>query len=134
MANFLPVEVGLGYVGEASPLALSGFAGTMMSQLTLVVEAVAVTADVADGLADAEALPDGLASADRPRDRLVDLRCMASRDSQDDPKAGPTSSEWRGGSQYAPHDSYLRDGAMRTVAREHSIHLHMGVRGDAPGG
>ena len=65
MANFLPVEVGLGYVGEASPLALSGFAGTMMSQLTLVVEAVTVPVDVADGLADAEALPDGLAVAPR---------------------------------------------------------------------
>jgi len=36
-----------------------------MSQLTLVVETGAVTVDVADGLADAEALPDGLAVAPR---------------------------------------------------------------------
>jgi len=36
-----------------------------MSQLTLVVEAVTVPVDVADGLADAEALPDGLAVAPR---------------------------------------------------------------------
>jgi hypothetical protein len=67
VANFLPVEVGLGYVGEASPLALSGFAGTMMSQLTLVVVVVVVAVDVgsADADGDAEALGDALAAAPR---------------------------------------------------------------------
>jgi hypothetical protein len=51
-----PVPVS--WYGVASPFALSGFAGTMMLQLTLVVEVV-VAVEVADG----DGLAEGLAFA-----------------------------------------------------------------------
>src|SRR5580700_1323071 len=47
---FVPVS----WYGVARPCALSGFAGTMMSQLTLTAAAAAVL--VADGVADGEAV------------------------------------------------------------------------------
>src|SRR6266851_386152 len=57
------------WYGVARPSALSGFDGTMMSQLTLAAAAAAATGAVAvaaaDGAAIAEALPEGLAEAPR---------------------------------------------------------------------
>ena len=56
------------WYGVARPCALSGFAGTMMSQLTLAVAAAAagaVAVAAPDGAAIAEALADGLAEAPR---------------------------------------------------------------------
>ena len=57
------------WYGVARPCALSGFAGTMMSQLTLAAVAAAAAGAAAvaapDGAAIAEALADGLAEAPR---------------------------------------------------------------------
>ena len=57
------------WYGVARPFALSGFAGTMMLQLTLAAVAAAAAGAVAlaapDGAAIADALADGLAEAPR---------------------------------------------------------------------
>ena len=58
------------WYGVARPRALSGFAGTMMSQLTLAAAAAAAAGAAAagaaaDAAASAEALADGLAEAPR---------------------------------------------------------------------
>src|SRR6266566_2466948 len=61
---FAPVS----WYGVARPCALSGFAGTMMSQFMLAAAAGAagaVAVAAADGAAIAEALPEGLAEAPR---------------------------------------------------------------------
>src|ERR1700733_7700557 len=59
-------SVPVSWYGVARPRALSGFAGTMMSQLTLTAAVVVVVpgaAGAADGAAAAEALAEGLAEA-----------------------------------------------------------------------
>ena len=53
------------WYGVARPFALSGFAGTMMLQLTLTVVARRGAARRRRAAADAEALADGLAEAPR---------------------------------------------------------------------
>src|SRR6202044_2636615 len=55
-------SVPVSWYGVARPRALSGFAGTMMSQLTLADAVVVPVADP-DGAADGEALADALAEA-----------------------------------------------------------------------
>src|ERR1700735_3061251 len=54
-------SVPVSWYGVARPRALSGFAGTMMSQLTLLAVGVGVVDP--DGAADGAALADGLAEA-----------------------------------------------------------------------
>ena len=57
------------WYGVARPLALSGFAGTMMSQLTLAAAAATAAGAVAVAAPDAATIPDGLADglASAPR-------------------------------------------------------------------
>jgi hypothetical protein len=100
-----------------------------MSQLTLAVAvATAGVVDVAEaeGLATAEALPDGLASAPRADWSIFvvehpESQAQRHRDGEGDRNTRRTTLT----SATAPCGPMLI---------EHSIHLHLGVRCDAPGG